>query len=100
MDTNNIIPKAQRKMRNFIFLSSEAQRNFRNKLFDLIEAQSNSAIAVQRFRSKLKRNLASAIEISQHNAINTAFFAILDRKRANNLLRQIFISVTIKMEQN
>ena len=81
--TNNIIPKAQlniaqrsfqpvkaqRKMRSFIFLTSEAQRNFRNELFRSVEAQRNSAIAEQRFRTKLKRNLTSAIEISQHNAI-------------------------------
>ena len=91
MGTNNIISKAQRnkaqrsfqpvkaqrKMRNLIFLISEAQRNFRNELFDSVEAQRNSAIAEQHFRTKLKRNLTSAIEISHHNA-NTAFFAILD----------------------
>ena len=84
--TNNIIPKAQlskaqrsfqpvkaqRKIRSFIFLTSEAQRNFRNELFRSVEAQRNSAIAEQRFRTKLKRNLTSAIEISQHNA-NAAF---------------------------
>ena len=64
--------KAQRKMRNLIFLLSEAQRNFRNELFDSVEAQRNSAIAERYFRTKLKRNLTSAIEISQHNA-NTAF---------------------------
>ena len=64
-------------MRNLIFLLSEAQRNFRNELFDSVEAQRNSAIAERHFRTKLKRNLTSAIEISQHNA-NTAFFAILD----------------------
>ena len=89
--TNNIISKAQRnkaqrsfqpakaqcKMRNIIFLLSEAQRNFRNELFDSVEAQRDSAIAEQYFRTKLKRNLTSTIEISQHNA-NTAFFAILD----------------------
>ena len=69
--------KAQRKMRNLIFLLCEAQPNFRNKLFDSVEAQRNSAIAERYFRTKLKRNLTSAIEISQHNAI-TAFFAILD----------------------
>ena len=39
------------------------------------------------FRTKLKRNLTSGIEISQHNA-NTAFFAILDRKRVNDLLKK------------
>ena len=89
MGTNNIIPKAQRnkrqrsfqpvkalrKMRSLFFLTSEAQRNFRNELFDSIEAQRNSAIAAQRFRTKLKRNLTSAIEISQHNA-NTAFLRL------------------------
>ena len=69
--------KAQRKMRNLIFLLSEAQRNFRNELFDSVEAQRNSAIAERYFRTKLKRNLASTIEISQHNA-NTAFIAISD----------------------
>ena len=81
MGTNNIIPKAQRsfqpvkarrKMSNFILLTSEAQRNFHNEVFHSIEVQPNSAIAEQRFRTKLKRNLTSAIEISQHNA-NTAF---------------------------
>ena len=59
-------------MRNFIFLTCEAQRNFRNEFFHAIEAQRNSAIAEQRFRTKLKRNLTSAIEILQHNA-NTPF---------------------------
>ena len=84
--TNNIIPKAQRsfqpvkaqrKMRNLIFLFSEAQRNFCNEPFDSVEAQRNFAIAEQHFCTKLKRNLTSTIEISHHNA-NTAFFAILD----------------------
>ena len=84
--TNNVISKAQRsfqpvkaqrKMRNLIFLLTEAQRNFRNELFDSVEAQRNSAIAERYFRTKVKRNLTSAIEISQHNA-NTAFFTILD----------------------
>ena len=74
-------------MRNLIFLLTEAQRNFRNELFDSVEAQRNSAIAERHFRTKLKRNPTSAIEISQHNA-NTAFFAILDRKRVNNLLNK------------
>ena len=68
MGTNNIIPKAQRS-----FQPVKAQRKFRNELFHAIEAQRNSAIAEQRFRTKLKRNLTSAIEISQHNA-NAAFF--------------------------
>ena len=67
MGTNNIISKAQRnkaqrpfqpvkaqrKMRNLIFLISEAQRNFQNKLFDPIEAQRNSLIAKRHFRTKL-----------------------------------------------
>ena len=89
MGTNNIIAKAQRnkaqrsfqpvkaqrKMRNLIFLLSEAKRNFRNELFDSVETQRSSAIAERYFRTKLKRNLTSAIEISQHIAI-TAFFAI------------------------
>ena len=64
-------------MRNLIFLISEAQCNFRYELFDSVEAHRNSAIAERYFRTKLKRNRNSAIEISQHNA-NTAFFAILD----------------------
>ena len=68
-------------MRNFIFLISEAQRNFCNKLFNLVE------IAEWHFCTNLKRNLTSAMEISQHNA-NTPFFAILDRKRVNNLLKK------------
>ena len=74
-------------MRNLIFLISEAQRNFRNELFNSFETQRNSAIAERHFRTKSKRNLTSAIEISQHNA-KTAFFAILDRKRVNNLLKK------------
>ena len=69
--------KAQRKMRNLIFLLSKAQRNFRNELFDSVEAHRNSTIAERYFRITLKRNLTSAIEVSQHNA-NIAFFAILD----------------------
>ena len=64
----------------FGFLISEAQRNFRDELFDSVEAQHNSAIVERHFRTKLKRNLTSAIEISQHNA-NTAFFAIFDGKK-------------------
>ena len=71
-------------MRNLIFLLSEAQRNFCNELFDSVEAQRNSAIAERHFRTKLKRNPTSAIEISQHNA-NTAFFAILNWKRVTIL---------------
>ena len=66
-------------MCNSFFSISEAQRNFRNELFDSVESQRNSAMAEWDFRTKLKCNLTSAIEISQHNA-NTAFFAILARK--------------------
>ena len=93
MGTSNIISKAQRnkaqrsfqpvkeqrKLRNLFFLISEAQRNFRNELLDSVDAQRSSAIAERHFRTKLKRNLTSAIEISQHRA-NTALFAIFDRK--------------------
>ena len=61
-------------MRKLIFLILEAQRNFRNELFESVEAQHNSAIAERHFRTELKRNLTSAIEISQHKA-NTAFFS-------------------------
>ena len=67
--------KEQRKMRNLIFLISEAQPNFRNELFDSVEAERNYAIAERHFRTKLKRNLTFAIEILQHIA-NTSFFAI------------------------
>ena len=74
-------------MRNLIFVISETQRNFRTKLFDSVEAQRNSAIAERHFRTKLKRNLTSAIEILQHTA-NTAIFAIFGRKRLNNLLKK------------
>ena len=101
MGTNNIISKAQRnkaqqsfllvkaqrKMRNLMFLISEAQHNFRNELFDSVEAHRNSAIAERHFRTKSKRNLTSAMKVSQHN-VNSAFFAILDRKRVNNLLKK------------
>ena len=67
--------KAQRKMRNLIFLIFEAQRNFRNELYDSVEVQHNCAITERHLCTKLKRNLTSAIEISQHNA-NTAFFLV------------------------
>ena len=74
-------------MRNLIFLISDAQRCFRNELFDSVEAQRNSSIAERHFGTKLKRNLTSAIEISQHN-VNNAFFASLFRKRVNSLLKK------------
>ena len=68
-------------MSNLVCVFSEAQRTFRQKLFDSVE------IAEWHFCTKLKCNLPSAIEISQHKA-NTAFFAILDRKKVNNLLKK------------
>ena len=71
--------KAQRKLRNLLFLISEAQRNFCNELFDSVDAQRNSAIAERHFCTKLKRNVTCAIEISQHRA-NSTLFAIFDRK--------------------
>ena len=74
-------------MLNWIFLTYEAQRNFCNKLFDLAEVQHNSAFAERHFRTKLKCNLTFAIEISQCSA-NSEFFAILDRKRVNNLQKK------------
>ena len=91
MGTNNIMSKAQcnkaqrsvqpvkaqRQMRNLIFLISEVQRNFRNELFNSVEAQCNFTIVKRHFCTTLKRNLTSAIEILQHN-VNTAFFAVLD----------------------
>ena len=72
MGTNNIISKAQQS-----FQTVKAQRNFHNELYDSVQAQRNSAIAERHFRTKLKRNLTFAIEISQHNA-NTAFFSRLN----------------------
>ena len=74
-------------MCHLFFLISEAQRNFRNKFFNSVEAHRNSAIAERHFCTKLERNLASAIETSQHNA-NSAFFAILNRKRVSTLLKK------------
>ena len=73
-------------MHNLIFLIAEALRNFRNGIFDSVKAQSNSAIAERHFRTKLKRNLTSAIKIPQRQT-NIAFFAILDPKRVSNLLK-------------
>ena len=63
MGTNNNILKAQRNKAQRSFQPVKAQRNFRNELFHAIEAQRNSAIAEQRFCTKLKRNLTSAIKI-------------------------------------
>ena len=65
-----------------------------------LKTQRNFAIAEWQFRTKLKRNLSSANEISLHNA-NTAFFAILDRKRGNNLSKKADIyQYSIEIEQN
>ena len=79
MGTNNIISiaqrkpqlcfqpvKAQRRMRNWIFKISDMQCNFCYVLFDSVEVQRNSTIAERHFRTKLKRNITSAIEISQY----------------------------------
>ena len=52
-----------------------------------MKRSTTSAIEEQRFFTKLKRNLTSVMKISQHNA-NSAFFVILDRKKANNLLKK------------
>ena len=71
--TSNIILKAQRNKAQRSFQPVKAQRIRRNLIFLISEAQRNSAIAERNFRTKLKRNLTSAIEISQHDA-NTAFF--------------------------
>ena len=95
MDINNIVPEAQRikaqlsNMRNFIFSISEKLHNFRNELFDLVKAQRNSAIAEWYFRTKLKCNLTSSIEILQHNS-KTAFFCDFRQKKntVNNLLKK------------
>ena len=65
-------------MRILFFVISDAKRNIHNELFDSVEVQCNSAKGTA-FSYKLKRNLSSATEISQHDA-NTAFFAIFGRK--------------------
>ena len=74
-------------MRNLIFLLSEA-RSATSAMNFLIQLKRN-AIPERYFCTKLKSNLTSAIEISQHNA-NTAFFAILDWKRVNNLQNKYY----------
>ena len=63
------------------------QRDFCNDLFDSVEEQRDSAIVEWDFRTKLKCDLTSAIKISRRNA-TTAFFAVLVRKKANNLLKK------------
>ena len=63
------------------FLNSEVQCYFRNELLNLVEAQRNAAIAERHFCTTLKRNLTSAIEISQHNPnTGNAFFCNLRQK--------------------
>ena len=57
-------------MRNLDFLFFEAYRTFRNELF-LIQLK-RKAIPEQDFRTTSKRNLASAIKFTKHNA-NSAF---------------------------
>ena len=52
----------------------------------LIQFKRNT-IPGRHFRTKLKRNLTLAIKISQHTA-NTAYYAIFDRKRVNDLLKK------------
>ena len=64
-----------------IFIVSEAQRNFRYELFDSVKAQHNTAIVKRHFRTNLKRNITSAIEIWQHNA-NIAFFCDFRLKKS------------------
>ena len=66
--TNNITSKAQRNKTQRSFQPVKAQRNFRNELLNSVQAQRNSTIAEPHFRTKLKRNLTFAIEISRHNA--------------------------------
>ena len=80
MGTNNIISKAKCNKAQRSFQLVKAQRNFRNTLFDSIEKQRISAIAERHFRTKLKRNLTSAIKNSQHNPNKPiSFFAILEK---------------------
>ena len=66
----------------------------------LIQLKCN-AIAEQHFRTKLKRNLTSTIEMSQHNA-NTAFFCNFRKNIVglHNLQNKTDIKITIEMEQN
>ena len=83
--------KAQRKMRNLIFLISEAHCNVRNKLFDSVETQPNAANAERHFRSKLKRNLTSAILAFYHTMQKQCkkhIFCNLRQKKVNKLLKK------------
>ena len=95
---NNIIPKVQRnkaqrsfqpvkalrKMRDFIFLTSEAQRNFGNELFDSIEAQRNYGTAFS-YQVKAQPNFRNWNFTTQ---LKYSIFAILDRKRGTNLQKK------------
>ena len=76
--TNNIISKAQRS-----FQPIKAQRKMRNLIF--LKLLRRNAIPERYFRTKLKRNLTSGIKTSQHY-VNTAFFTIFER--VNNLLKK------------
>ena len=68
-------------MHNLVSLICKVLHNFRNELFYSVEVQHNSAIAERHFRTKLERNLTSAIKISQHiHTANIAFLATLDGK--------------------
>ena len=88
-------------MSNLIFLISEAQRNFCNELFDSVEAQRNSAIAERHFWTELKRNLSSAIEISQHNERKYRIFCNFIQKKSKRFAKKsTFINIMIEMEQN
>ena len=82
MGTNNIISKAQRNKTQQSFQPVKAQRKMRNLIFLIPRRSTTSAmnflIQLKRntiphlrnriFWTKLKRNLRSAIEISQYNA--------------------------------
>ena len=49
--------------------------------------QVKTALRKRHFRTNLKHDPTTAVKMSQHNA-NTAFFAFLERKRVNNLLKK------------
>ena len=86
-------------MSNWIFLIFEAHCNFHNALLNSVEAQCNSAIVEWHFCVKLKRNLPSATQISQHNA-NTFLAIIGQNKKVICKKRLTFIKITIEMEHN
>ena len=74
-------------MHNLTFFNFWSAAQLPQWTFDSVKEQGNSAIAERQFCTKLKWNLTYAIEISQHN-LNTAFFAILDRKSVSNLQKK------------